>query len=58
MLRTLKEFRIRGVKTNIHFLQNVVNHPDFISGNYDTNFIDDHNELFDFPIQKIELLNY
>ncbi|HEY0826763.1 MAG TPA: pyruvate carboxylase [Bacilli bacterium] len=48
MLRTLREFRIRGVKTNIPFLENVVQHPDFLSGNYDTSFIDTKNELFEF----------
>jgi pyruvate carboxylase len=49
MLRTLKEFRIRGVKTNIPFLENVVQHPAFLTGNYDTSFIDTHDELFEFP---------
>src|SRR5699024_2433027 len=39
MLRNLKEFRIRGIKTNIPFLQNVVLHERFMSGEYDTNFI-------------------
>ncbi len=41
MLRCLKEFRIRGVKTNIHFLINVLEHPEFQSGNYTVNFIED-----------------
>ncbi|KGL37732.1 pyruvate carboxylase [Listeria sp. SHR_NRA_18] len=49
MIRNLIEFRIRGVKTNIPFLLNVVQHPDFISGNYNTSFIDSTPELFDFP---------
>ncbi|WCK55836.1 pyruvate carboxylase [Aneurinibacillus sp. Ricciae_BoGa-3] len=49
MLRTLKEFRIRGVKTNIPFLENVVQHPTFLKGDYDTSFIDSHQELFEFP---------
>jgi len=49
MLRTLREFRIRGVKTNLPFLENVVTHPDFLSGNYDTSFIDSKPELFVFP---------
>jgi pyruvate carboxylase len=52
MVRNLKEFRIRGIKTNIPFLGNVVKHPNFINGEYDTSFIDTTPELFDFPVQK------
>lgn len=61
MLRTLKEFRIRGVKTNIPFLENVMQHPDFLSGNYNTSFIDTKPELFVFPVRKdrgTKLLSY
>ena len=39
MVRALKEFRIRGVKTNIYFLQNVIQHPDFKEGKATVNFI-------------------
>ncbi|MFF2499337.1 pyruvate carboxylase [Peribacillus sp. NPDC058075] len=52
MVRNLKEFRIRGIKTNIPFLENVVKHEKFINGEYDTSFIDSTPELFDFPIRK------
>lgn len=48
MLRALKEFRIRGVKSNIQFLENLIAHPDFISGQATVNFIQDHPELFTF----------
>lgn len=48
MLRTLTEFRIRGVKTNIPFLLNVLQHPQFLSGAVDTYFIDEHPQLFKF----------
>ena len=48
MDRSLKEFRIRGVKTNISFLENVINHKDFLTGNFSTNFIDNHPELLKF----------
>lgn len=48
MERALKEFRIRGVKTNIPFLQNVISHPIFLSGNAKTTFIDTTPELFSF----------
>ena len=50
MLRVLKEFRIRGVKTNIGFLINVLKSPEFIAGTYNVNFIDDHPELFNLPV--------
>ncbi|WP_314066881.1 pyruvate carboxylase [uncultured Vagococcus sp.] len=49
MNRALKEFRIRGVKTNVAFLFNVINHPRFKSGQAETTFIDNTPELFDFP---------
>lgn len=61
MVRTLKEFRIRGIKTNIPFLKNVVSHKNFLSGEYDTNFIDETPELFIFPERKdrgTKLLTY
>ena len=46
MDRALREFRIRGVKTNIPFLENVVNHPRFRGGEVTTAFLDDSPELF------------
>ncbi|GGE41048.1 pyruvate carboxylase [Pullulanibacillus camelliae] len=49
MVRNLKEFRIRGIKTNIAFLENVVTHPSFVEGSVDTTFIDATPELFVFP---------
>ena len=52
MVRNLQEFRIRGIKTNIPFLLNVVKHEKFRNGQYDTSFIDDTPELFDFPVRK------
>ena len=61
MDRNLREFRIRGVKTNIPFLGNVVLHDKFITGAFDTSFIDTTPELFEFPERKdrgTKLLNY
>ncbi|PYZ97882.1 pyruvate carboxylase [Alteribacter lacisalsi] len=61
MVRNLKEFRIRGIKTNIAFLENVVRHPLFMQGQYDTSFIDKTPELFVFPVRKdrgTKLLSY
>jgi pyruvate carboxylase len=48
MDRALREFRIRGVKTNIPFLENVVNHARFRAGEVTTSFLDDSPELFRF----------
>lgn len=42
MNRALSEYYISGVTTNIDFLKMIINHPDFISGNYDINFIDNN----------------
>lgn len=49
MQRCLIEFRIRGVKTNIPFMHNVISHPVFQSGDAKTTFIDNTPELFEFP---------
>jgi acetyl-CoA carboxylase biotin carboxylase subunit len=40
--RALSEFVVKGIKTSIPFHQNVVRHPVFLSGRYDTGFIDAH----------------
>jgi pyruvate carboxylase len=46
LARTIREFRIRGVKTNIPFLENVLQHPIFQNGLATVDFIDNHPELF------------
>ena len=46
MTRALKEFRIRGVKTNIRFLQNVINNKTFKKGEATVNFIGNNPSLF------------
>ncbi len=46
MRRALAEFRIRGVMTNIGFLDNILSHPTFRQGDVTVNFIKDHPELF------------
>ena len=61
MLRVLGEFRIRGVKTNIGFLINVLKQPSFVKGDYNVNFIDEHPELFNLPVvhdRGTKLLKY
>jgi len=52
MRRALSEFRVRGVRTNIPFLQNVVAHPAFIDGSATTGFIDATPGLFSFKEGK------
>ena len=59
--RSLTEFRIRGIKTNIPFILNVLNHPQFVNDIVSTRFIDENPQLFDFqPSQNRagKLLNY
>jgi pyruvate carboxylase len=59
--RCLQEFRVRGVKTNIPFLVNLVTHPEFLAGKCTTRFIDETPTLFDFPVRKdraTKLLEY
>ncbi|PRY41112.1 pyruvate carboxylase [Spirosoma oryzae] len=48
LTRALLEFRIRGVKTNIGFLLNVISHPIFQRGEARVSFIETHPELFNF----------
>ena len=52
MDRALREFRIRGVASNLHFLENVIRHPLFVSGECTTRFIDDTPELFRFSARR------
>ncbi|GAB2780479.1 pyruvate carboxylase [Hymenobacter luteus] len=52
MARTLDEFRVRGVSTNIQFLQNIIAHPMFMAGEANVDFIKDHPELFKFKTRQ------
>jgi pyruvate carboxylase len=47
MLRALREFRIRGVATNVPFLDALLEHPEFIAGTLTTRFLDDNANLID-----------
>ncbi|HEY0879570.1 MAG TPA: biotin carboxylase N-terminal domain-containing protein, partial [Zeimonas sp.] len=61
MDRGLREFRIRGVATNLQFVENVINHPDFVDGRITTRFIDETPELFRFAKRRdraTRLLHY
>ncbi len=61
MDRALREFRVRGVKTNIPFLENVVNHPEFQAGSVTTGWLERTPELFVFAPRRdraTKLLSY
>lgn len=61
MERSLREFRIRGVNTNIPFLIKLMAHPTFVSNDCTTRFIDNTPELFKFKDRKdraTKLLTY
>jgi pyruvate carboxylase len=52
MDRALREFRVRGLATNLQFLENVIAHPSFRSGECITRFIDSTPELFNFTKRR------
>ena len=52
MDRALREFRIRGVSTNIAFVENLLKHPTFLSDQYTTKFIDETPDLFSFEKRR------
>ena len=61
MNRALREFRIRGVATNLTFLEAIINHPSFADNSYTTKFIDTTPELFEQVKRQdraTKLLNY
>jgi pyruvate carboxylase len=51
-IRALGEFRVRGVETNIGFLENVLRHDTFLAGEATTGFIDAHPELLHMPQRR------
>jgi len=52
MDRALREFRIRGVASNLTFLEQLIGHPRFLRADYTTRFIDETPELFQFPKRR------
>jgi pyruvate carboxylase len=61
MDRALREYRIRGVATNLTFLEAVLGHPSFLANEYTTRFIDETPELFQQEKRKdraTKLLTY
>ncbi len=61
MIRAVREFRIRGIATNLNFLENLLEHPKFLDGSYTTRFVDETPELLNIPRRRdraTRLLNY
>ena len=61
MDRALREFRIRGVSTNIAFVINLLKHETFLDNTYTTTFIDNTPDLFNFKPRRdraTKILNY
>ncbi|WP_276132024.1 pyruvate carboxylase [Polluticoccus soli] len=61
MHRALREFRIRGVKSNIQFLENLITHEEFYAGKATVGFIQEHPELFNFVVRQdrgTKMLNF
>jgi acetyl-CoA carboxylase biotin carboxylase subunit len=57
MLRALNEFELLGVKTTVPLHKEILKHPEFQEGNYDTFFIDDHKEtLMEYEEDEVEIL--
>ncbi|OYV85817.1 MAG: pyruvate carboxylase, partial [Acidiphilium sp. 21-68-69] len=52
MVRAIREYRIRGVSTNLPFLEALLTHPAFRAGDYTTRFIDTTPELFALPRRR------
>ena len=58
MHRALWEFRIRGVVTNLRFLDQLIMHPRFVHADYTTKFIDETPELFRIPRKRDQLVEF
>ena len=61
MDRALREFRIRGVKTNLVFLESLINNNDFIESKYNTSYVDNEKSLYNFKVKKdraSKIINY
>ena len=57
MLRALDEFELQGVKTTVPLHKEILKHPEFQEGNYDTFFIDDHKDsLMDYEESEEEIM--
>jgi pyruvate carboxylase len=52
MKRALAEFKVVGVATNIPYLAQIIDHPDFVSGDFDTGFLDRHQVFAAEPLAE------
>jgi len=50
--RTLRDIGVFGIKTTIPFYQEILRHPDFRSGHFNTGFLDDHPEFLDYSNKR------
>ncbi len=48
MRRSLEEFVLRGVKTTIPFMEQVMDDPDFLAGNFDTGYLEHHPHVLEY----------
>ena len=56
--RALSEFRVRGVKTNIVFMENLLHHPEILAGKARVGFLQDHPEVFKLPRRRNRASRY
>ena len=57
MLRTLDETILFGVKSNIPFLKQILTHPEFVDGSFNTQFINNHFVQGAIPLENKELVD-
>jgi pyruvate carboxylase subunit A len=48
MRRSLEEYVLRGVKTTIPFMMEIMQEPDFMAGHFDTSYLERHPDLFNY----------
>jgi pyruvate carboxylase subunit A len=51
-LRALDDMRLQGVKTTAPYYQEILRHPEFRSGRFDTSFVEDHPELVNYSVKR------
>ncbi|MBA3582057.1 MAG: acetyl-CoA carboxylase biotin carboxylase subunit [Gammaproteobacteria bacterium] len=49
--RSLKDIKVQGVKTTLPYYQQILQHPDFIAGSFDTSFVEQHPELTQYSVK-------
>lgn len=51
-IRALNDMRLQGVKTTAPYYQEILRHPDFRSGHFDTGFVPSHPELLNYSVKR------